>query len=275
MHQTKATLTAPAEIFLQVSDEHSDQALEFPVGSDSQVTWSRDPVTACHIPYVRADLAARAATSGVPVKLSAAARRVLSWRDVSGELPFDDKSSMREDLRLLDRELEAAELGSALAAADATEQALALTDALMDVLEAGGLVAPPFEPSVARMTKLAGALGIRLRAHRSVAAAQQSAPDSALPDVRKELPTVARIYTSGVGRRYRRASTRPGPGDALCLLDDAKAAIRRREDWCRDQLSEAARREKVLLSAVEQRAALPEGGTERSVLEQYRSLLNP
>lgn len=40
-----------------------------------------------------------------------------------------------------------------------------------------------------------------------------------------DLPAVARLYTTGISRRYRRASTQPGPGEALCLLSAAKACI--------------------------------------------------
>lgn len=45
-----------------------------------------------------------------------------------------------------------------------------------------------------------------------------------------ELPTVARLYYSGVGaRRYKRASTRSGPGEPLCFVSVATQAMRRRD----------------------------------------------
>ena len=53
----------------------------------------------------------------------------------------------------------------------------------------------------------------------------------------EELPAVARLYYSGSGhRRYKRASTRSGPGEPLCFVSVADYALRRRDaeiltDW--------------------------------------------
>ena len=41
------------------------------------------------------------------------------------------------------------------------------------------------------------------------------------------METVARLYTSGRGRIYRRASVLPGPGRALVLRDDVERLILR------------------------------------------------
>lgn len=42
-----------------------------------------------------------------------------------------------------------------------------------------------------------------------------------------ELPTVARLYYSGTsGRRYKRASTQPGPGEPLCFKSTAEQHVR-------------------------------------------------
>lgn len=44
----------------------------------------------------------------------------------------------------------------------------------------------------------------------------------------EKLPAVARLYYSGSGsRRYKRASTRSGPGEALCFVSVAEEALRR------------------------------------------------
>ena len=40
------------------------------------------------------------------------------------------------------------------------------------------------------------------------------------------LQTVARLYYTGIGRRYKRASVQSGPGEPLCLKADAENAIR-------------------------------------------------
>lgn len=48
--------TAPREIWLQVSDEHRDNAEPFPDNTEG-VTWCQDSVLACEVRYVRADLA--------------------------------------------------------------------------------------------------------------------------------------------------------------------------------------------------------------------------
>ena len=48
--------TAPREIWLQVSDEHQDNAEPFPKDAEG-VTWCQDSVLACEVRYVRADLA--------------------------------------------------------------------------------------------------------------------------------------------------------------------------------------------------------------------------
>ncbi|AXA80660.1 hypothetical protein CE206_29260 (plasmid) [Achromobacter xylosoxidans] len=47
----------------------------------------------------------------------------------------------------------------------------------------------------------------------------------------EDLPVVARLYTTGSppGRRYRRASTQPGPGEPLCLSSDAALAVRKKD----------------------------------------------
>lgn len=46
----------------------------------------------------------------------------------------------------------------------------------------------------------------------------------------EELPAVARLYYSGSGhRRYKRASTRSGPGEPLCFVSVASYALRRRD----------------------------------------------
>lgn len=46
----------------------------------------------------------------------------------------------------------------------------------------------------------------------------------------EELPAVARLYYSGSGhRRYKRASTRSGPGEPLCFVGVADYALRRRD----------------------------------------------
>ena len=39
------------------------------------------------------------------------------------------------------------------------------------------------------------------------------------------LPTVARLYYTGIGQRYKRASVRPGQGDPLCLKTEAERII--------------------------------------------------
>ncbi|MDF8362041.1 MULTISPECIES: hypothetical protein [Achromobacter] len=49
-----------------------------------------------------------------------------------------------------------------------------------------------------------------------------------------ELPPVARLYYTGIGaRRYRRASTRNGPGEPLCFVSTADTALRRKEAYIR------------------------------------------
>lgn len=47
----------------------------------------------------------------------------------------------------------------------------------------------------------------------------------------EDFPVVARLYTTGSppGRRYRRASTQPGPGEPLCLSSDAVLAVRKKD----------------------------------------------
>lgn len=47
----------------------------------------------------------------------------------------------------------------------------------------------------------------------------------------EDLTVVARLYTTGCppGRRYRRASTQPGPGELLCLSSDAALAVRKKD----------------------------------------------
>ena len=41
-----------------------------------------------------------------------------------------------------------------------------------------------------------------------------------------KVPAVARLYYTGVGRRYKRASTRNGPGEPLCFVSLAEERIR-------------------------------------------------
>jgi len=49
-------------------------------------------------------------------------------------------------------------------------------------------------------------------------------------EMSEELPAVARLYYSGNGhRRYKRASTRSGPGEPLCFVSVASYALRRRD----------------------------------------------
>ena len=51
------TRTAPARIWLQVSDEAGDLGEPFPAALDSAVTWCQDSVMGCEVEYVRADVA--------------------------------------------------------------------------------------------------------------------------------------------------------------------------------------------------------------------------
>jgi hypothetical protein len=49
-----------------------------------------------------------------------------------------------------------------------------------------------------------------------------------------ELPAVARLYYTGSSvRRYRRASTRNGPGEPLCFVSTADSALRRKDAYIR------------------------------------------
>lgn len=46
----------------------------------------------------------------------------------------------------------------------------------------------------------------------------------------EKLPVVARLYYSGTGnRRYKRASTRSGPGEPLCFVSVAEEWLRREQ----------------------------------------------
>jgi hypothetical protein len=54
-----------------------------------------------------------------------------------------------------------------------------------------------------------------------------------------ELPACARLYYSGIGeRRYKRASTRTGPGEPLVFVSLALDYMRRRDVIWRDKLSD-------------------------------------
>lgn len=65
-----------------------------------------------------------------------------------------------------------------------------------------------------------------------------------------ELPVVARLYTTGIGRRYRRASTQPGPGEALCTVSSAEAAVRAAVSREKAQLVALVQAEVAELSAL-------------------------
>ena len=58
--------------------------------------------------------------------------------------------------------------------------------------------------------------------------ASEAGPDgSELSERLGPLPTVARLYYTGVGsRRYKRASVRNGPGEALCFKSLADERVR-------------------------------------------------
>lgn len=60
--------TAPREIWLQVSDEHQDNAEPFPKDAEG-VTWCQDSVLACEVRYVRV----RRHITGFPAKAQAQA----------------------------------------------------------------------------------------------------------------------------------------------------------------------------------------------------------
>jgi hypothetical protein len=61
-----------------------------------------------------------------------------------------------------------------------------------------------------------------------VEAVPQDEPAEAIAVGDDGLHTVARLYYTGMGsRRYRRASTQDGPGEPLCFLSTAKAALAR------------------------------------------------
>lgn len=56
----------------------------------------------------------------------------------------------------------------------------------------------------------------------------------------EKLPAVARLYYTGSAhRRYKRASTRPGPGEPLCFVSVAEEFLRREQTKNR-LLAEAA-----------------------------------
>lgn len=57
MAVTETIRTAPERIWLQVGDEAHYSSEPFPSNTES-VTWCRDSVTGCEVPYVRADLLA-------------------------------------------------------------------------------------------------------------------------------------------------------------------------------------------------------------------------
>lgn len=63
---TRLQETAPARIYLQVSDEIADNESPFPEGPSADVSWCSESVLNCEVEYVRADLAPRAAAEGVP-----------------------------------------------------------------------------------------------------------------------------------------------------------------------------------------------------------------
>lgn len=50
------TRTAPAEIWLQVSDDAADCRQPFPPVPDADITWCHESVLGCEVRYVRADL---------------------------------------------------------------------------------------------------------------------------------------------------------------------------------------------------------------------------
>lgn len=49
--------TAPARIYLQVSDDRDHESEPFPDAHGDEVTWCADSVLACEVEYIRADLA--------------------------------------------------------------------------------------------------------------------------------------------------------------------------------------------------------------------------
>lgn len=83
----KVTLTAPSQIWLQVSDDVAGMDEPFPTGAEG-VTWERGSVLACEVPYVRADLAAPQQAAEERKPLSAAATESLlhaSWTEAEKE----------------------------------------------------------------------------------------------------------------------------------------------------------------------------------------------
>ena len=85
------------------------------------------------------------------------------------------------------------------------------------------------------------------------------------------LQTVARLYYTGIGRRYKRASVQPGPGEPLCLKNDAENAIRQAVFMAvveeRDQLQAEIER---LHKYAEEYAAMAVA-TERKIWDMYIS----
>ena len=73
--------TAPREIWLQVSDEHQDNAEPFPKDAEG-VTWCQDSVLACEVRYVRADLERKALTDATADELRAALRELVALADM-------------------------------------------------------------------------------------------------------------------------------------------------------------------------------------------------
>lgn len=77
-----------------------------------------------------------------------------------------------------------------------------------------------------------------------------------MTDEQIDLPAVARLYYSGDGlRRYKRASTRSGPGEPLCFVSVAKEAIRREVA----QALNAAKDCRTCTRYVHAQCALPDG----------------
>ena len=69
----------------------------------------------------------------------------------------------------------------------------------------------------------------------------------------EELPAVARLYYSGTGhRRYKRASTRSGPGEPLCFVSVADYALRRRD-------AEIAKLRHAIQKALDENSHLADG----------------
>ncbi len=53
---SKLQETGPEVIYLQVSDEKSDNDQEWPEGAEDFVTWAQESVLSAEVKYIRADL---------------------------------------------------------------------------------------------------------------------------------------------------------------------------------------------------------------------------